>query len=404
TNPALTYRVGATAAGTGLVNGDTLAGMLETSATTVSNVGRYDITQGSLTAGSNYALSYTGAQLAVTPRGLTITADPLSRIYGDANPALTYRVGGLGLVNGDTLAGLLSTSATTASNIGSYDITQGSLTGGSNYALSYSGAQLAVTPRGLTITADPLSRIYGDANPALTYRVGATGAGTGLVNGDTLSGLLATSANTTSNVGSYDITQGTLTAGGNYAISYSGAQLAVTPRALTITADPLSRIYGDANPALTYRVGATAAGTGLVNGHTLAGMLATSATTTSNVGSYDITQGSLTASSNYALTYVPASLTVLPRAKPPTPLFSSTFVKQWTDTYIIYEAGNLEDLPSGLYRSLAVLRTPEFLPLRVCRKDISCGDDYLAVRRHQTARSEADLAVRDKDGENSTRH
>ena len=49
-------------------------------------------------------------------------------------------------------------------------------------------------------------RIYGAAIPALTYNE------TGLVNGDTLSGLLATTATTTSNVGSYGITQGTLAA------------------------------------------------------------------------------------------------------------------------------------------------------------------------------------------------
>ena len=48
-------------------------------------------------------------------------------INGDANPALTYQVGGAGLVNGDTLSGGLATSATTASNVGTYGITQGTL-------------------------------------------------------------------------------------------------------------------------------------------------------------------------------------------------------------------------------------------------------------------------------------
>src|SRR3546814_1151511 len=49
------------------------------------------------------------AALTITPRALTVTADALDRIYGDANPALTYAVGGLGLVNGDTLTGALAT-------------------------------------------------------------------------------------------------------------------------------------------------------------------------------------------------------------------------------------------------------------------------------------------------------
>ncbi|MGO4170563.1 MBG domain-containing protein, partial [Novosphingobium sp. YAF33] len=124
-------------------------------------------------------LTFTGADLTVNPRGLTVTADALSRLYGNANPALTYSVGGDGLVNGDTLSGALATAASATSNIGAYGITQGSLAAGGNYALTFTGADLTVNPRGLTVTADALSRLYGNANPALTYSVG----GDGLVNG-----------------------------------------------------------------------------------------------------------------------------------------------------------------------------------------------------------------------------
>ncbi|HEY8949282.1 MAG TPA: MBG domain-containing protein [Rhizomicrobium sp.] len=301
-NPALTYAL----SGDGLVNGDTLSGGLATAADASSSVGNYPITQGTLAASSNYALSYIGATLAVTARPLTITADDLSRMYGDANPALTYVVGGDGLVNGDALTGALATVANGASNVGNYAIGQGTLAASSNYAVTYVGGTLAVTPRNLTITADDLSRLYGDANPALTYTIG----GSGLVNGDTLTGGLATAAGLTSNIGNYAITQGSLAASSNYAVTYVGGTLVVAARPITITADDLSRIYGDANPALTYTIG----GSGLANGDTLTGSLATTATGTSNVDSYAITQGSLAASSNYAVTYVGGSLSVTPRA------------------------------------------------------------------------------------------
>jgi hypothetical protein len=239
-----------------------------------------------------------------------VTADAASRVYGDANPALTYQVGGSGLVNGDTLSGALATSATTASDVGTYGITQGTLAVSSNYTLSsFAGANLTVTQRAITVTAEAKSRVYGDANPALTYHVG----GAGLVNGDTLSGALATSATTASNVGTYGITQGTLAASGNYALNYASADLTVTQRAITVTADAKSRAYGDTNPALTYQVG----GSGLVNGDTLAGALATSATTSSEAGVYGITQGTLAASSNYAFAFVGANLTVTPAAAAP---------------------------------------------------------------------------------------
>jgi hypothetical protein len=300
-NPALTYAL----SGDGLVNGDTLSGALATAATTASNVGTYAITQGNLAASSNYALTYVGANLGVTARGLTVTANALSRIYGNANPALTYALSGDGLVNGDTLSGALATSATAASNVGTYAITQGDLVASTNYNLTYVGANLGVTARGLTVTANALSRIYGNANPALTYGV----TGDGLVNGDTLSGALATSATAASNVGTYAITQGDLAASSNYALTYVGANLGVTARGLTVTANALSRIYGEANPALTYVVG----GQGLVNGDTLSGTLATTATTASNVGTYAITQGNVATSANYSLTFVGANLVVAPR-------------------------------------------------------------------------------------------
>ncbi|WP_164214170.1 MBG domain-containing protein, partial [Stenotrophomonas maltophilia] len=70
-----------------------------------------------------------------------VTADAKSRIYGDANPALTWQLTAGSLVNGDNLTGGLATAATTASNVGSYAITQGSL-GNGNYAVTYVGADL----------------------------------------------------------------------------------------------------------------------------------------------------------------------------------------------------------------------------------------------------------------------
>src|SRR6202023_1971763 len=256
----------------------------------------YAIPQGPLAASSNYALTYVGANLTVTAAPLTVTADAQSRLYGAANPTLTYASSGL--VNGDALSGLLATPATATSNVGAYGITQGTLAATSNYALTYVGANLAVTAAPLTVTADAQSRAYGAANPNLTY------VSSGLVNGDTLPGGPAPPAPPTSNVGPYGITQGPLAASSNYALTYVGANLTVTAAALTVTADAQSRAYGAANPTLTY------VSSGLVNGDALSGLLATPATAISNVGPYGIAQGTLAASSNYALTYVGANLTV----------------------------------------------------------------------------------------------
>jgi hypothetical protein len=299
-NPALTYTVG----GMGLVNSDTLGGALTTAAGAASDVGSYAITQGLLNAGANYAMTFNAGTLTVDPRSITITAADLSRIYGDANPALTYTVGGMRLVDGDTLSGALATAADSASDVGSYAIGLGTLEADTNYAVTFDAGTLTVDQRAITITANDLSRIYGDANPALSWTVG----GMGLVDGDTLGGALTTAAGAASDVGSYAITQGLLNAGANYAMTFNPGTLTVDPRSITITADDLSRIYGDANPTLTAVLG----GAGLASFHAdlaMAGFgLSTDGTAQSNVGAYEI--GLTGANANYAVTFDAGTLTV----------------------------------------------------------------------------------------------
>ena len=124
--------------------------------------------QGTLAASANYALNYASANLTVTPRAITVTADAKSRAYGDANPALTYQVGGSGLVNGDTLSGALATSATTSSDAGVYGITQGTLAASSNYAFAFVGANLTVTPAAAVLAYRPQnSQLYVKSRVAL---------------------------------------------------------------------------------------------------------------------------------------------------------------------------------------------------------------------------------------------
>src|SRR5262249_25553579 len=74
----------------------------------------------------------------------TITADDIQRLVGAGNPARTYTLGGLGLVNGDSLSGLLETAATPGSPAGRYAITQGTLTASGNYDLTFNAGELTV--------------------------------------------------------------------------------------------------------------------------------------------------------------------------------------------------------------------------------------------------------------------
>ncbi len=55
-------------------------------------------------------------------------------------------------------------------------------------------------------------------------------------------------------VGLHAIGQGTLALTTNYALTFVGADLTITARAVTVAADAKSKTYGDADPALTYQI------------------------------------------------------------------------------------------------------------------------------------------------------
>ena len=300
-NPALTFTTSDIGAGAALV------GALETSATAGSGVGAYAITQGTLTesVNPNYVISFVNGALSIAPRPIVVTADDLARLYGDANPNLTFTTSHLGA--GAPVVGAPTTSAAPGSDVGGYAITQGGITNANNpnYLISFVNGVLTIAPRPIVLTADDLTRFYGDTNPNLTFTTSDLGAGVSIVGAPT------TSAAPGSNVGAYAITQGTLIAAGNpnYVISFVNGVLTIAQRPIVVTADDLARFYGDANPALTFTTSDLGAGA------PLAGVLATSATPSSNVGAYAVTGGALAgANPNYLISFVNGALTIQPRA------------------------------------------------------------------------------------------
>jgi hypothetical protein len=94
---------------------------------------------------ANYAIAYVNGRLTVTPVALTVTADDLTRTFGQPNPPLTYTVTAGSLFNGDVLPGSLATAANAFSIAGPYPITEGTLTGGGNYTLTFIDGTLTVT-------------------------------------------------------------------------------------------------------------------------------------------------------------------------------------------------------------------------------------------------------------------
>ena len=158
TNPPLTASIN------GFVNGDNIsvvsgAAALNTAAATNSPVGQYTITVTLGTLGANnYTFSFTSGLLTVGKATLGVTANNATRAYGATNPTFgqTYT----GFLNNDaptvvTGAPAFSTTATTNSFVGQYDITisQGTLSA-FNYNFSFTNGVLTVGQATLTASAN----------------------------------------------------------------------------------------------------------------------------------------------------------------------------------------------------------------------------------------------------------
>lgn len=183
---------------------------------------------------------------------LTVTADDLSKVYGAADPTFTFAysgfVGGDGESNIDTPPTCNVTGAHV--NVDSYPITCSGAVD-NNYTFNYVDGDLTITPKPITVTADPRGKMYGDADPLLlSYQV-TSGS---LVGGDSLIGFLVRLPG--ENVGAYSILQGTLTASSNYTLTFVGADFTISKAEQVIAVNtnaPTNAVIGD-----SFTVAATA--------------------------------------------------------------------------------------------------------------------------------------------------
>ena len=271
-------------------------------ATSTSPVGTYPITisKGSVT---NYNDSYVNGTLTITKAPLTITAKSYTKKQGEDNP--TFEVEYSGFKNGETASVLttkptMTTTATSASEPGTYEITVSGAEAG-NYDISYvKGTLTVVAADALVVTANSYTITYGDALPKFEYT--SSGAA---INGTPT---ITCTATATSPVGTYPITisKGSVT---NYNDSYVNGTLTITKAPLTITAKSYTQKQGEKNPTFEVEY------SGFKNGET-ASVLSTqptvtcAATSASEPGTYEITVSGAEAG-NYDISYVKGTLTVV---------------------------------------------------------------------------------------------
>ena len=132
----------------GVVSGDTVGttGTTFTFADKNAGTGKTVAIAGTtLTGGDagNYTLTVPASALAdILARLLIISADNQEKAQGAPDPALTFRIGGEGLVAGESLSGALARVA--GELAGDYAITQGNLDAGGNYTLRFEGGTLTI--------------------------------------------------------------------------------------------------------------------------------------------------------------------------------------------------------------------------------------------------------------------
>jgi len=216
---------------------------------------------------NNLAASNVMQSLTVNNAPITVTAAAASKIYGDADPSLTYSVTAGALVGSDVFSGSLTRDA--GVNVGTYAINQGTLAINSKYTITFVGANLTVNKRPITIQPAAASKVYGDPDPAsypYFFRVGSLATGDGMTGSFTRApgDIPGTYVLSLGNKRPVNATLGTEQIG-NYELTFLPEYLTITKRAITLQPVAATKVYGNADPGYPYyfRVGSIAPGEGM---------------------------------------------------------------------------------------------------------------------------------------------
>ncbi|MBU6323397.1 peptidoglycan-binding protein [Patescibacteria group bacterium] len=250
------------------------------------------------------------------PATVTITVEKASQTitfaalpaatYGDADSTVSATASsGLPVSFAASGACTLSSSTLHVTGAGTCTVTA-SQAGDATYLTAPDVTRaLAVSPRPLNVTASAQDKTYdGSADATVTLTTDALSGDT-VTPSDTAATFSDAHAGTDKTVTVSGISIGGASAA-DYALQDTSTttMAAITAAALTVTAADASKNVGDADPALSYTVTSGQ----LYGSDALTGALARDPGDTA--GRYAITQGTLAASADYALTFVPGTLSI----------------------------------------------------------------------------------------------
>ncbi len=272
------------------------------------DVGEYLISLGTLSVNTpsgkpNYELVLDGSRtFTINPRSLVLKASDIEIYYGDPFE-LAYTISGDGVANNpdigvvDSIEGELNLDREYA-GYGTYRILGDNITVTNirNYNYSFLPGLLIVNKRVVTITPSEstLYKVYGEDDPDyFKFTIDFAGA--------TYTGELDREPG--EDVGKYRILLGTLSFGPNFDMVLNEAYFTVMARIIEVKAENNGKLYGTADPQLTYNYIGT-----LIGNDRFYGSLVRDAG--EEVGEYEIMQGSLSINSNYQIIYTPGVFTI----------------------------------------------------------------------------------------------
>ena len=264
----------------------------------ITNVGTLNVT--AKAENKNYKDVTVDYTLKVTRKAVTVTADNKSKVFGEKDPELTATV--TGTIGKDTVEYTLSRKA--GEDVGTYTITPSGKAEQTNYKVTYATGTLTIT-KAETMTLTPeltgkdAEKEY-DSKPLSGGATASVTKGTKITystdGGKTWSETLPS----ITNVGTLNVTA--KAENKNYKDVTVDYTLKVTRKAVTVTADNKSKVFGEKDPELTATV------TGTIGKDTVEYTLSRKAG--EDVGTYTITPSGKAEQTNYKVTYATGTLTI----------------------------------------------------------------------------------------------
>ena len=254
---------------------------------------RYRILIGSLQVGSNYAINFTEGYLTIQKRDIVVTAIDAAKVYGEDDPEFLYTA--QNTVEGNDVH--MSLRREYGEDVGTYVITYSTLND-AKYNITFNTAVFTITPRAISVKADDKFKNYGDKDPEFSVSVTS---GELQFNDNTDEIFIGKmSRDVGEDIGTYTIKKGDFTLGDNYTITFEEGSLTILKTEIEIKANNITKKYGNQDGELTFTISKGS----LKFNDVVQGNLEREIG--EEVGTYEISRGTLALSENYIVTFTPA--------------------------------------------------------------------------------------------------